>query len=350
MVTGSAKHFDPSNVRRANPSSNLSSISDHDLDACIADLIVQKSKAREAKSQFDGISAFLEEEEDGTTNSTQVKVPNTNKRFLASVIRNVEGHNQTLLRQQARDADRVARLAGHKSSLQAGREVDQRKEGESSSSRIGTSKLRGWFDDEAEEGRTLRDSSSVDYPSPPQLSSRMDKYFSEPISEQRNSARLRDDSEADSCRGEDSSRRKRKETSDVSRHKSERHRRDGKSKHGSSKMGSSSQREHHYQSDRRSFRREESDSPGHGRDREARHRDRNHADRKRRTRDEKKGSASNLKCRERRSNRTSSRAHNSHSSHRDKQTASDTKPGASPITHPPRKVREWDRGKESFAL
>lgn len=113
--------------------SSLASIPDHELDAYIADLIVEKSKSTEAQTSGVGHS---------DAKTSEPRVPNTNKRFLASVIRNVEGHNQVVLRQQAAREDR-----GFEPQAQ---DSHASRVGEGSSSRepdTSSSKLRGWSDD-----------------------------------------------------------------------------------------------------------------------------------------------------------------------------------------------------------
>ncbi|WWC64542.1 uncharacterized protein I303_107152 [Kwoniella dejecticola CBS 10117] len=79
------------------------SISDTDLDAHVAKLLADEAKARELKWSELGLTGLL-----GTSlnrnESSDSNLPKTNKRFLASVIRNVDGHNSALLKAQAQAA------------------------------------------------------------------------------------------------------------------------------------------------------------------------------------------------------------------------------------------------------
>ncbi|KAF6767340.1 hypothetical protein PSEUBRA_004113 [Kalmanozyma brasiliensis GHG001] len=131
-------------------SSKLASVPDAELDAYIADLIVRKSKTRHTGDSVP---------DDVESSSAPSRVPNTNKRFLTSVIRNVEGHNQALLRQQEREVEREARRAKREHA------------GESS-------RLRGWSDDERSPSSSSTKPQGEDGPS-----SKMDRYFDEAPSE-----------------------------------------------------------------------------------------------------------------------------------------------------------------------
>lgn len=83
-----------------------SSVADADLDDYIANLILQQSRQRGAQYGRQGIGAYLDDQP-GPSNRS--KAVSTNKAFLASVIRNVEGHNSALLRQQIADTPRTNR-------------------------------------------------------------------------------------------------------------------------------------------------------------------------------------------------------------------------------------------------
>ncbi|KAL1408558.1 hypothetical protein Q8F55_005371 [Vanrija albida] len=86
-----------------------SDISDADLDAHVAKLLAAEAKANDAKWSELGLGAFLGSGSSGR-DSPDPSLPKPNKRFLASIIRNVDGHNTALLRQQAESA-RDARRA-----------------------------------------------------------------------------------------------------------------------------------------------------------------------------------------------------------------------------------------------
>ncbi|OCF44662.1 hypothetical protein I317_01549 [Kwoniella heveanensis CBS 569] len=78
-------------------------ISDADLDAHVAKLLAEEAKVKEMKWSELGLAGLM-----GTGlnrgDSPDPTLPKTNKRFLASVIRTVDGHNTALLRQQAQSA------------------------------------------------------------------------------------------------------------------------------------------------------------------------------------------------------------------------------------------------------
>ncbi|GAK63077.1 uncharacterized protein PAN0_002d1279 [Moesziomyces antarcticus] len=137
--------------------SELASVSSEDLDTYIAELIVQKSRTKQASADQRGIASYLEPDD-----AAAARVPNTNKRFLASIIRNVEGHNSALRRQQQRS--------------------EQRSAPSSRAERSGSSKMRGWSDDERdpeEKARSGRSDVQLERFGE-EMSSKMDKYFEEP--------------------------------------------------------------------------------------------------------------------------------------------------------------------------
>ncbi|WWC72052.1 uncharacterized protein I206_106012 [Kwoniella pini CBS 10737] len=99
-------------VRAAAGISN--NISDNDLDAHVAKLLAEEAKARELKWSELGLTGLL-----GTSlnrNESTDNLPKTNKRFLASVIRNVDGHNSALLKSQAQSAYEIRSERGESSS------------------------------------------------------------------------------------------------------------------------------------------------------------------------------------------------------------------------------------------
>ncbi|WWC91737.1 uncharacterized protein L201_006684 [Kwoniella dendrophila CBS 6074] len=80
-----------------------STISDKDLDAHVAKLLAEEAKARELKWSELGLTGLLGNSLN-RDESPDTNIPKTNKRFLASVIRNVDGHNSALLKSQAQSA------------------------------------------------------------------------------------------------------------------------------------------------------------------------------------------------------------------------------------------------------
>ncbi|OCF61324.1 hypothetical protein L486_00972 [Kwoniella mangroviensis CBS 10435] len=80
-----------------------STISDTDLDAHVAKLLGEEAKARELKWSELGLTGLLGNSLD-RNDSPDPSLPKTNKRFLASVIRTVDGHNSALLKAQAQSA------------------------------------------------------------------------------------------------------------------------------------------------------------------------------------------------------------------------------------------------------
>lgn len=345
----------PSTSRRPSTEaiSTLASIPDQELDAYIAELILQKSRAKEARSQTEGIGAYFQDDE-AVSKTDEARVPNTNKRFLASVIRNVEGHNQALLRVQAREAERAARVGERNGDSTRGkREESGRRDMEvSRGSKGATSRMRGWSDDKLDENddRSSHTSSIAGQDEGlvlPEISSKMDKYFDEPVSP------LQIDFASDNatlssshrrCTEEHSKPRRGEERNHSSRHESDRN-----SIHNTSKASTSSKsREHRHHSDHRS-RHEKSERRKRQDGHSSRHRDRHDSndvddDRSKRRRKEREdGSASRRK--EHKSSRDNER-----SSHKDKASQSDRNRSASPSTDPPKQVREWDLGKESLAF
>ncbi|WVR07644.1 hypothetical protein IAU60_004686 [Kwoniella sp. DSM 27419] len=79
-------------------------ISDADLDAHVAKLLADEAEAKEIKWSELGLTGLLGTGLNRDASSPHPSLPKTNKRFLASVIRTVDGHNTALLRQQAESA------------------------------------------------------------------------------------------------------------------------------------------------------------------------------------------------------------------------------------------------------
>ncbi|WWD19673.1 hypothetical protein CI109_104135 [Kwoniella shandongensis] len=104
-----------------------SNISDADLDSHVAKLLSEEAKARELKWSELGLSGLLGNSiPTSGRDSPDPSLPKPNKRFLASVIRTVDGHNTALLRSQARSA----------------REARDERRGESSTGRSGSGASR----------------------------------------------------------------------------------------------------------------------------------------------------------------------------------------------------------------
>ncbi|BEJ13531.1 hypothetical protein CspHIS471_0307050 [Cutaneotrichosporon sp. HIS471] len=83
-------------------------ISDADLDAHVARILAEEAKANDSKWSELGLGPYLKREQ--TRGSPDPNAPKPNKRFLSSIIRQVDGHNNALLRQQA-EAVRQAQRA-----------------------------------------------------------------------------------------------------------------------------------------------------------------------------------------------------------------------------------------------
>ncbi|OWZ35882.1 hypothetical protein C351_04947 [Cryptococcus neoformans c8] len=78
-------------------------ISDVELDAHVAQLLAEEAKAKELKWSELGLTGLLGNSMAAGRDSPD-PLPRPNKRFLASVIRTVDGHNNALLRSQAEAA------------------------------------------------------------------------------------------------------------------------------------------------------------------------------------------------------------------------------------------------------
>ncbi|EAL19133.1 hypothetical protein CNBH2320 [Cryptococcus deneoformans B-3501A] len=79
-------------------------ISDVELDAHVAQLLAEEAKAKELKWSELGLTGLLGNSMAAGRDSPDPSLPKPNKRFLASVIRTVDGHNNALLRSQAEAA------------------------------------------------------------------------------------------------------------------------------------------------------------------------------------------------------------------------------------------------------
>lgn len=133
----------PSDEASGRPTGRSKYDDDEDLDRYVAELLAKE--AREGKDVSNiGTSSIA-----FGSNSGPSKVPATKKRFLASVLRNVDQHNAHVIASLAKEAARG----------QEERERQQIRRAESSSSststrresKAGPSRLRGWEDDEPDQ-------------------------------------------------------------------------------------------------------------------------------------------------------------------------------------------------------
>ncbi|CAB4493516.1 hypothetical protein RhiirA5_348060 [Rhizophagus irregularis] len=76
-----------------------STISDESLDKYVADLILKEAATKNKEYNKDGLRAYLPH-----TGTPPCTLPRTNKRFLFNVVKNVDGHNQALLRKIEEEA------------------------------------------------------------------------------------------------------------------------------------------------------------------------------------------------------------------------------------------------------
>lgn len=303
--------------------SKLGSIPNSELDAYIAELIIQKSRAKQAQADAEGIGAYLKDDHQSKT----CRIPNTNKRFLASVIQNVEGHNRALLRQQAREGvEKYAPSAKGKGKERTG-----------PSAATPTSRMRGWSDDE--DSFTDRNAEVKDVTD---LSSKMGRHFEEqdaPPDQIEASSRPDRSNRQRRAKDEEQSAivtKRRKNEKEARSHKchherEHRHRpesrRDKVAERGDKQRRPFSSSKNEPQET--SSHRRRSDKRGHDQRREKRH--------LRRRAPESK--SEQTLCVERKDQKRSSHTN------RINQRRS-----ASPEARPPKKVREWDLGKQPLAF
>ncbi|GBC07155.1 hypothetical protein RclHR1_00730004 [Rhizophagus clarus] len=76
-----------------------STISDESLDKYVADLILKEAAAKNKQYNKEGVRAYLP-----NTGTPPCKLPKTNKRFLFNVVKNVDFHNQALIRKMEEEA------------------------------------------------------------------------------------------------------------------------------------------------------------------------------------------------------------------------------------------------------
>ncbi|KZT51034.1 hypothetical protein CALCODRAFT_504024 [Calocera cornea HHB12733] len=87
-------------VRASHGSAIPDSVPDEELDRVVAELILKEAREKEAKYGKDGVAAYLPNGGVGDNN-----LPKANKRFLSAMLRNVDEHNATVIRQQQLAAD-----------------------------------------------------------------------------------------------------------------------------------------------------------------------------------------------------------------------------------------------------
>ncbi|WVN86495.1 uncharacterized protein L203_101659 [Cryptococcus depauperatus CBS 7841] len=82
-------------------------VSDAELDVHVAKLLAEEAKAKESQWSELGLSGLLGNPMLSGRDSPDPSLPKPNKRFLASVIRTVDGHNAALLKQQTEAAEQA---------------------------------------------------------------------------------------------------------------------------------------------------------------------------------------------------------------------------------------------------
>ncbi|CAE6452221.1 unnamed protein product [Rhizoctonia solani] len=89
-------------VRASMGASVSTTVTDEDLDRHVAELILKEAKTKAEKYDKEGIRAYLPQPGYGDSS-----VPKTNKRFLSSLVKNVNDHNKVVLQAQADAAEQV---------------------------------------------------------------------------------------------------------------------------------------------------------------------------------------------------------------------------------------------------
>ncbi|CAK9783277.1 hypothetical protein CC85DRAFT_282016 [Cutaneotrichosporon oleaginosum] len=121
-------------------------ISDADLDAHVARILAEEAKANDHKWSELGLGAYLNREQG--RDSPDPSAPKPNKRLLSSIIRQVDGHNNALLRRQAEAAQQARRA----------REPERkpRGDGKAGANRLFGGAMRGLGDRERKPSRSDR--------------------------------------------------------------------------------------------------------------------------------------------------------------------------------------------------
>ncbi|KAF9361214.1 hypothetical protein BGX26_005038 [Mortierella sp. AD094] len=137
-----------SNLVRAAVGGNHHDVPDEDLDKYVADMIMKSASKTGKQYQSIGLRAYTDDENKarltsgvviGRSDSNGLK---TNKRFLSSIIKSTDDHNQALIRAEEKKAAEVAkeliadldRQAADRRRADRGR--DSRREGQSSTTRL----------------------------------------------------------------------------------------------------------------------------------------------------------------------------------------------------------------------
>ncbi|KAG8728054.1 hypothetical protein FRC12_022052, partial [Ceratobasidium sp. 428] len=89
-------------VRASMGASVAPTVTDEDLDRHVAELILKEAKAKAEKYAKDGIRAYLPH-----TGLPENNLPKANKRFLNSLVKNVNEHNKVVLQAQAESAEQI---------------------------------------------------------------------------------------------------------------------------------------------------------------------------------------------------------------------------------------------------
>ncbi|KAG8715940.1 hypothetical protein FRC11_012559 [Ceratobasidium sp. 423] len=109
MASGSSLNNVVNSLVRASMGASVSStVTDEDLDRHVAELILKEAKTKAEKYAKEGIRAYLPQ-----TGYSDSSVPKTNKRFLSSLVKNVNDHNKVVLQAQAEAAEQVKEARRH---------------------------------------------------------------------------------------------------------------------------------------------------------------------------------------------------------------------------------------------
>ncbi|KAF9917057.1 hypothetical protein BX616_002036 [Lobosporangium transversale] len=108
-----------SNLVRAAIGGNHHDVPDHDLDKYVADMIMKSAEATEQKYRTTGVDAYTN---NNNNNNDKVRLASgavidrsdsnglkTNKRFLSSIIKSTDDHNQALIRAEEKKATEMAK-------------------------------------------------------------------------------------------------------------------------------------------------------------------------------------------------------------------------------------------------
>ncbi|KAF8727504.1 hypothetical protein RHS02_08059, partial [Rhizoctonia solani] len=103
MASSSSLNNVVNSLVRASMGASVSpTVTDEDLDRHVAELILKEAKTKAENYAKEGIRAYLPKPGYADSN-----VPKTNKRFLSSLVKNVNDHNKVILQAQADAAEQV---------------------------------------------------------------------------------------------------------------------------------------------------------------------------------------------------------------------------------------------------